>query len=111
MNETDLGMVCPGPGIRGSTALEVFGRELLVWANLARNEGISLNHAHVSEVGHVEINKGRFATCIGGITKDNQSNSKCLGYDCGHDDILQVTGLVYSKNVSNLVGGIANKGL
>jgi hypothetical protein len=72
---------------------------------------MGLDHARVSEVGHVEINEGRFATCVGGITKDNQSSSKCLGYDCGHDDILQVPGLVYSKNTSNLAGGIANKGL
>jgi len=101
------------------TTLKFTGQEVMdghshfptVWANLARNEGMGLNHARVSEVRHVEINEDRFATCIGGITKDNQSNSKCLGYDCGHDDILQVTGLVYSKNVSNLVGGIANKGL
>jgi hypothetical protein len=97
-------------GFPGS-ALEVFGRELLIWANFARNEGIGLDHTRVSEVRHVKINKGRFATRISGITKDIQSNSKCLGYDCGHDDILQVTRLVYSINASNLVGEIANKGV
>ncbi len=99
--------LCSFPG----SAIEVFGRELLFWANFARNEGMGLNHARVSKVGHVKINKGRFATCVSGITNDNQSSSKCLGYDCGNDDILPVTSLVYSKNASNLVGGIANKGL
>jgi hypothetical protein len=62
-------------GFSGS-GLEVFGRELLIWANFARNEGMGLDHARVSEVGHVEINKGRFATCVRRITKDNRSNSK-----------------------------------
>ncbi len=60
---------------------------------------MGLDHARVSEVGHVKINEGGFATHVDGITKDNQSNSKCLGYDFGHDDILQVTSLVYSKGL------------
>ena len=76
-------------GFSGS-ALDVYGWGVLFWANFARNEGMGLDHARVSEVGHIKINEGRFATCVGGITKDNQSNSKCLGYNCEHDDILQI---------------------
>jgi hypothetical protein len=70
-----------------------------------QDSGMGLNHTCVSEVGHVKVNKSRFATRFHRIANDNRSNSNCL------DDVLQVFGSIDSKNASNLFGGIANKGL